>query len=286
MAHALMQVLWFLSTALQSLIVVLLVKNRSRAEFPFFFHYNIFQVLASVLLFFFYSSAYSAYFSGHRGFQANSYAAYFYGYWAASAISAGLGFIVIKEVFRNAFKPYEALRDLAGVMFQWTALVLLLVAVILAFLNGTSGETAIMNIILSFERSILVMQAGMLLFLMLFSSRLGLTWKHHGFGIALGFGIYALAQLTVNSVRAQLGPNFNSTYSLLQSCFYALAVVIWTLYLIWPEPARVTAEAAFAPKPVLDRWNEVLSGKRGADGPFMGSLEKIVDHVMESRQVN
>lgn len=270
MAHAYsaVQLLWFLTIALQTAVVVLLVRNRSREEFPFFFHYNLFLVLASVPLLFFYSS---------------SYPAYFYGYWAVSAISAVLSFIVIHEIFRNAFKPYEALRDLAGIMFRWTALVLVLVAAILAVVDSGAGELMVMKIILSVERGILVMQAGMLLFLMLFSSRLGMTWKHHGFGISLGFGIYALAQLTVNSLRAQLGPSFDPTYSLLQSCFYALAVIIWVAYLIWPEPARVTAEAAFAPKPVLDRWNEVLTGRRGPDGPFMGSLEKIVDRVLDTR---
>jgi hypothetical protein len=263
-----MQVLWFFSTALQIAIAYLLVRNKSREEFPFFFHYNVFQVLGSVLLFVVYP---------------RSYTAYFYGYWTVSAITAVLGFIVIREVFRNAFKPYEALRDLAGVMFRWTGLVLLLVAVILAFLNSNTGGIPAMNVILSIERSILVMQAGMLLFLMLFSSRLGLTWKHHGFGISLGFGIYALAQLAVNSLRAQFGPSFDPAYSLLQSCFYALSVSIWTVYLIWPEPARVTAEAAFAPRPVLDRWNEVLAGKKSPEGAFMGSLEQIVDRVLDTR---
>src|SRR5256885_1130457 len=182
--------LWALATLSQATILYFLVRHKVREEFSFFFHYTSLQVVSSVGLFVLYRFVES-----HPG----AYSTYFYAYWATSALTSFLGFAVIYEIFRNAFKPFQALRDFAGIMFRWATLVLLLVAAILAFSNPDNGAHRLMIAILSVERSVLVMQAGMLLFLMLFASRLGLTWKHHGFGISLGFGIYASGQLVIST---------------------------------------------------------------------------------------
>ena len=196
-------------------------------------------------------------------------------------MSSFLGFGVIYEIFKNAFKPFQALRDFAGIMFRWATLVLLLVAAVLAFSNSDPSNGRWITAILSLERSVLVMQAGMLLFLMLFASRLGLTWKHHSFGISLGFGIYASGQLVISTLFAQLGTPFANAYTLLQSVLYTAMVTIWLVYLASPEPARAAVEALFAPKPVLERWNTVLLQRNlQPQSAFLTSLERIVDDVM------
>jgi len=264
------ELLWASGAALQLCIVYLCWRRKFRSEFPFFFNYTVFMVLSYAVLLFFYRPS--------LGTQ------YFYAYWVSSGIEALLGFGAIYEVFRNAFKPFDALRDLAGVMFRWSALVLALVATILTC-TSTGQEARIMIAILCLERGVMVMQCGLLLFLLLFSSRLGMTWQHHGFGISLGFGLFAATQLILNSVRSQLGPSWGMTYSLLESASYDAAVIIWVCYLMSPEPARVTVESAFNPKPVLQRWNQVLGGDHHlSEGAFMPSLEKIVDQVLSEER--
>src|SRR5215471_555161 len=237
--------LWFVSTFLQAGVLVLIIKGGLRKDFPYFMHFTLFQVVTSVMLY---------------GIDRwGNYAAYFYFYWATSAVGFLLSFAIIHEIFSNAFKPYIALRDFAGILFRWAALVLLLVAAILAF-YAPAGEDHIVAAVLGIERSVMVMQAGMLLFLMMFSSRLGLTWKHHSFGIMLGFGIYACGQLVLSTLRSQMGMEFADAYTIGQSVLYTAQVSIWGVYLISPEPARIAVETAFAPRPILERWNQVLAG--------------------------
>jgi hypothetical protein len=268
--------LWVPSAGAQVGIVLLMARNRARHEFPLFFQYVILQIAAAIVIT-------PLYLMSQRSIQ--GYALYFYGYWAFTAVSAFVGFAVIHEIFKSAFKPYAALRDLAAILFRWATLVLLLVATVLAFTSGSSKQDALIVAILSVERSVLVMQAGMLLFLMMFASRLGLTWKNYAFGIALGFGFYAGCQLAVNALFSQLGPSFGPSYSALGSWFYMLQSCVWLGYLASPEPARVAVENAFSPKPILDRWNSVLAGESAIpQSAFLLNLEKIVDHVMEERK--
>ena len=252
-----------------------MVRNQQRKDFPVFFQYTLFQILATVALYPLYRMALT---------DRVALRVYFDAYWAATAMTSFLGFVVIHEVFENAFKPFEALRDLASVLFRWALLVVLLVAAVLAFSEGGSSHTRTVAAILSVERSVLVMQGGVLLFLMLFSARLGLSWKHHGFGIALGFGIYACGELVNNILWARLGPSFNAGSSLLQMIVGLAQISTWLIYLASKEPARVAVESAFAPKPILQRWDSVLGGRPLAtQGAFLVNLEKIVDHVMEER---
>ena len=268
------QWLWIPTTAAQALILFFMLRHRLRKDFATFFHYTMLQVLSTVAMYPLYRNAHSP----------GGYATYFYTYWAVAAMSSFLGFGVIYEIFKNAFKPFQALRDFAGIMFRWATLVLLLVAAILAFSNSDPSNGRLITAILSLERSVLVMQAGMLLFLMLFASRLGLTWKHHSFGISLGFGIYASGQLVISTLFAQLGTPFASAYTLLQSVLYTAMVSIWLVYLTSPEPARVAVEAVFAPKPVLERWNAVLLQRNlQPQSAFLTSLERIDDDVMTRR---
>jgi len=272
--NAVAQWLWLPTALAQVAILFLMVRQKVREEFNFFFQFTLLQVLGNLALGALYRYQY---------FHPKAYATYFYLYWAISALNSFMGFAVIHEVFRNAFKPFVALRDFAAILFRWATLVLLVVAAVLAFTNSGNNSRLIVAI-LSVERSVLVMQAGMLLFLMLFASRLGLTWKHYGFGIALGFGLYACSQLTVSTLFSQLGAGFGQYYSLLQSLLYAMMVAIWVVYLASPEPARVAVESAFSPKPILTRWNQVLLRQEmHPEGAFMTNLERIVEQVMTDR---
>jgi len=191
------ELLWASGAALQICIIYLCWRRKFRSEFPIFFNYNVFVVISYVVLFFLYRPSWEK--------------AYFISYWVSSGIEALLGFAAIYEVFRNSFKPFDALRDFAGIMFRWSALVLALVATILTC-TSIGQEPRAMMAILCLERGVMVMQCGLLLFLLLFSSRLGMTWQHHGFGISLGFGLFAATQLILNSVRSQLGPSWGCPF--------------------------------------------------------------------------
>jgi hypothetical protein len=262
-------ILWMVSIAFQSSIIYVMVRRKLRAEFSFFFYYTLFQVVSNGSLFFV--------------FRFSSKMAYFYVYWVYAAVSALLSFCAIHEVFDNAFRPYAALRDLASILFRWAAVVLLVVATVMAITSPSSNSTRLTLGILTVERGVLLIQGGLLLFPLMYSSRLGMSWKHHSFGIALGFGFYAATHLILNSLRIQQGPSWHPTYNLLLSICYNVAVLTWATYMFAPEPARVTEAAQYEPKPVLQRWNQVLAGEDSTSGTFIPSMERIVDRVMARR---
>ncbi len=271
-ASKLYYVLWIMPVILQSAISWAMVRSKLRGEFPFFFNYTVFQVLSSIGLF--------------VVFLLRNKLVYFYAYWACAAVGALLGFAIIYEIFDNAFRPFAALRDFSRVIFRWACLVLLVVAVVMAINSASAQAYRITLGILAVERGVLLIQGGLLLFLLMYSSRLGMTWQHHSFGVALGLGFYASAHLILNSLRAQLGLSWHPTYSMLLMICYNLAVATWFAYMFCPEPARVTEAAQFAPKPILQRWNHVLSGEESEElgGTFIPSMERIVDRVMASKK--
>ncbi len=255
--------LWVGGSALSFAVVVTMVRRKLRLEFPFFFSYAAFQVVSAPLLWTLY----------HRGV----YADYFYAYWTISALSFALGLGVLYEIFQHAFRPYAALRGLGSMLFRWAALVLLMVAVITA-LSAPAGQSPLITAILSLERSIRMMQCGLLILMLFFSPQLGLSWRSHLFGIAAGFGGYAAISLTPVSLRAQMGIPGDSAYPLINSGAYALAAATWFAYLLAPEPARLAVRV----QPVPDSWDFALQGIGRTQAPdsFLSNMEKTVDRIL------
>jgi hypothetical protein len=241
-----------------------MVRRNLRREFPFFFSYAAFQVVSAPLLWALY----------HWG----SYANYFYAYWVSSALGIGLGLTVLFEIFRHAFRPYAALRGLGSMLFRWAALVLLLVAVITS-LSAASEQGPMITAIFSLERSIRMMQCGLLMLMLFFSPQLGLSWRSHLFGITAGFGGYAAITLTLVSLRAQLGIPSDTAYSLISSGAYTLAAAAWCAYLLAPEPARLAVRVRHVP----DSWDFALQGIGRASAPdsFLSNMEKTVDRILD-----
>ena len=256
--------LWILPGFIQGAIVCKMAASKSRHSFPWFFRYMVFQTgFWAALQYMFYFGTRSQ---------------YFYTYCAASIVGAGLSFAAIYEIFGSVFRPYDALRDFAAVMFRWAGLVLVLVALVQALSTQGNESRPALTAILMFERSISVIACGLLLFLLLFSKNLGIDWKHSVFGIALGFGLGAGIELGLVTARIVFGCP-SGVLSVWRSIGFNATLLIWTYYVFAPE--HKTAEA-FAPKLILERWNQVLRSvnRPAPQGAFMPNLEKIVDEVL------
>src|SRR5208337_1730459 len=105
---------------------------------------------------------------------------YFAPFWLGEAVNAVLGFKVIHEIFLDVFRPYHTLKDLGTLVFKWAGMVMLLVAVVVAFSNS-SGENPLVHALNTLQRSILVVQLGLILFLLVFSRFLGVSRKQFSF---------------------------------------------------------------------------------------------------------
>jgi hypothetical protein len=82
------------------------------------------------------------------------------------------------------------------------------------------------------DRVMRLIQCAIVMLLLLFRARLGVSMRSIPFGIALGFGAFAMSSLTALSA-ARSGPLLRqSTVSLVNSASYVGACVVWFLYAV------------------------------------------------------
>jgi hypothetical protein len=234
-------VIWGTTLVIQLGIALLMARKKLFRELPIFFSYTVFHVVRSVTLFYVR--------------QHSSLTTYSYAYWSAELISAVLGFAVIYEVFSMVLEPYPGLRRLGMMLLGWAAVVMVILSIAAAASPGAS-QPGMIAAVFDFERSIRIIQCGLMAFLFIFASTLSLSWKHYSFGIALGFGIFATVDLIAVAVRAQVGSAAAQSFALLKPGSYLMATAIWTAYLLMPaaEPAEVSSLSRYQ----LERWNRTL----------------------------
>ena len=158
-------------------------RRRLHHDYPFFFNYTILQVISVPVL-----AIVNHY----------SYSVYYYAYYLNLGLSITLSFAVLQEIFKDAFRPYEALRDLGVILFRWSALVVFLVGVMWAINAAHKPENGVVqDVFLLADRSLRLMQCGLVFFMLLFSEYLGIPHRSFLFGISLGFGLFAAINMLV-----------------------------------------------------------------------------------------
>jgi len=238
--------LWLAPLALQVVIVTTMIRRKLCQEFPMFLVYTIFQVVLNATLFVL--------------DHAPSVTAYQYRYaeWVDEVGSIVLRFAVIQEVFSVVFRSYPALKELGTLVFRWTIAVLVLVAVAVAAYGAGGYGPGLLSGLALLDRAVAIVQCGLLLFLFLFSSYFGLSWRHYVFGIALGLGVFSSMQLATAAVQAEMGllvPG-SEVLDFIVMGTYHCSVLIWLFYLLVPERARGTARRV--PSHNLEEWNNAL----------------------------
>jgi hypothetical protein len=259
--------LWMAHPVLETTVAVVMLRKGLHRHFPAFFSYIAFEVASFCLLF-----------PLHRW---GSYPAYFYTYWICSAIDLAIGFMVIHEVFLDVFRPYCTLKDLGNVMFKWAALVMLLVAFVVAASSSGQGMEPILVAITTVQRCVRVAQCGLVLFLVVFSSYLGVSWRQQSFGIALGLGGTACVELATYALFAG-GPMSQVTLTAINLASYNLALLVWFGYMLADSPARTRQANLFTPY----RWERSLSDLQNPahDDSLIPMFESMVDRALSRTQ--
>src|SRR5450432_1403837 len=176
--------LWISQPVLQAGIAALMVWRGQYRKFPFFFGYILTQLCSFSVLF-------PAYLHNSQGALA------FYVSWGSTAISVAFGFGVIHEIFVDVFRSFHTLLDLGTVLFKWAGLVMLLVAGVVSVSTNSTDVAPWMQAIITAQRCVRIVQVGMVLLLLVFAQYLGLSRRQHSFGIALGFGSFAVVELAL-----------------------------------------------------------------------------------------
>jgi hypothetical protein len=232
--------LWISHPALELLLAAGMLWRGLHRKFPVFFAYVVFQLINFAILF--------------PVHQYGSYDLYFYTYWVSAIISLAIGFKVIHEIFLDVFRPYHTLKDLGTVLFKWAALVMMFVALVVA-VSSPAGQSPIVVAVFTMRRCVRVIQCGLVLFLLVFSRYLAVSWKQHSFGIALGFGLFASAELSGGALYVG-GLIRESTMGFIDTSTYTCAVVLWIGYALTKALSR---QVVVAPALASQRWEQSLS---------------------------
>ncbi|MFZ0948352.1 MAG: hypothetical protein WCD48_19915 [Candidatus Sulfotelmatobacter sp.] len=232
-------VLWITHPILQTAIAVAMFRYGRHRQFKYFFAYIVAQILTFAVVFptYRYNIAACAYLS-----------------WLSTAISVALGFEVIHEAFLDAFRPFHTLRDLGTVLFKWAGLVMLLVAGVVSVSTNSSDTVPWVQAILTAQRCVRIVQVGMVLFLLFFARYLGVRWRQYSFGVALGFGCFAMVELSL--VASWVGDHLNNlSIGLVNMAAYNCTLLIWLGYTLAKSPAREAPANLLRPQ----RWEQSLT---------------------------
>jgi hypothetical protein len=254
--------MWIAHPILEVGIGILMLRHGLLKQFKFFFGYILAQLATFVILF-------SAY--------AHSYAAAFYLFWVCNAFSVTFGFLVIHEVFVDVFRLFHTLRDLGSVLFKWAGLVMLLVAGVVSVSTNSSEAPPWMQAIITSQRCVRFIQVGMVLFLLFFAHYVGVSRRQLCFGVALGFGSFAVVVLILISsfVGNHLGGPWMDMANMLA---YNASLGLWLGYVALKRPARDGTQSLLRPQ----RWEQSLSDIHNPLPPdsLIPMFEGMVDRAL------
>jgi hypothetical protein len=231
--------LWCAQPILQSVVAVILWRRKLHKQFPVFFLFLLAQVANFAVTF--------------PLWLVGDFKTYFVFFWLGEAVNAVLGFKVIHEIFLDVFRPYHTLKDLGTLLFKWAGVVMLLVSVVVAFSNSFD-QNPLVHALTTLQRSVRIVQLGLILFLLLFSSFLGVSRKQVSFGISLGFGLFAGVELMLYALNSGGFVKLNHL-NLINMSTYNLAIFVWLGYSL----SRKTVRLAAVNHLQTQRWEQGLA---------------------------
>lgn len=209
------EALWISHPVIEIPLAGIMYWRKLHRQFPVFFSYILFQVLQFFILF--------------PIFRSDHLTEYFLAYWLSALVCWVFGFKIIQEVFSDVCRPFHPLKDMGTVMMKWTGLVLLLWAIVLCASAAAPLDTPLLNTMIALERCVRLTQCALILFFLLVSSHLRVSWRRHSIGIALGFGWFAGVEL----IAFVLYPGSRvaePSLDLLNIAAYSLALIVWISY--------------------------------------------------------
>ena len=239
---------WCAQPVLQSAVAFMFWRRKLNKQFPAFFLFLQAQVVIFAIIFpvFLRNNSQSGW--GNAG-----YTSYFVLFWMSEAVNAFLGFKVIHEIFLDVFRPYQYLKDLGTLLFKWAGVVLLLVSVVVAFSNSFD-QSPLVHAVTTLQRSVRIVQLGLILFMVLFSRFLGVSRKQISFGISLGFGLLAGVELMLMALNSG-GFVRPGSFANINMATCDVAILVWLAYSMSRRPATLST----ANRLQTQRWEQGLA---------------------------
>jgi hypothetical protein len=261
-----MNLSWLVGPILQMTLLACMVHRKVHTVFPRFFSYILFQIVKSGFLFLTY-----------RYYDAG----YFDAYWTGNAVSVVLAVTVMDEILHKLLNEYGDGRNLGSIIFRWACGLLLLLAIVNALFSQEGSADRIVATVLTFDRSMRVMQCGLFCLLMVLCRLLRNCWRQRVFGIALGFGVFSSMELILVSIAMRYGASSAPIVSLLKSAGYNAVTLLWIAYL--RQQSQSIPEIEVAPRLGVRSVAPSASIPIGNSLTFISMVEDVVEQVL-SRQ--
>src|SRR5688572_7944830 len=214
--------LWYLTTMLHIILVFLLVRRRTYRELPIFCTLVVAATICGAVM---------------QVYSAKEWAmAYYYFYWISRVTQLVLGVALIHELLRQMLYGYDGIRTVAATTY-WVAVVLLLggAALTAANLPNRAWDDTLTRMLFVLERSLLFIQAGLIVVLFSLVALFGLQWRKLVFGVAFGFGIYAAFKLLLFTAYSYLGQDYYGPYVVILMANGLVPLAVWIAYVAVPE---------------------------------------------------
>jgi len=208
------------------------------------------------------------YLEAHLGYRI-----YFYFYWSTYAIEALLGLGIIYSIYNLAMAPLKGLQRLGRLMFRWAAGIAVAVAITTSFGPHVTSLRFLISAVSQLQKTQSVLTLCLLLFVCLAIRPMGLSVRSKIFGVSLGLGLLAAAQLVE---AAWFGQNKHlvSVLNNVNGVVIVATIGIWCSYFAMPEPRRRMIILPTT-SPFL-RWNQI-SLALGDDPGFVAVGEVTPD---------
>ncbi len=165
-------------------------------------------------------------------------------------------------LFRSCSRRYSLpMRRSArweGFFFSQRRLVMIVFSLLLAASSRSIGSPSpVIERFISLERSVHVLEIGLLLVLFLVCRVLGIVWQRFAFGIAVGLGLTLSGEAIAAALRAFLGAAGNHLYIWLEPLSATLATCVWAYYSISVDRKAEALVASPSPSQLME-WNRAL----------------------------
>lgn len=155
---------------------------------------------------------------------------YFYAYWLTESVTLLAAFAALYEVFLIRLFPSFHTTPVYRYLFPTVIVAGVLLALFVFLAAPRRGPSLLAVLVGETTLALNVLQVALLLFFFVIVLLMGRGWEWHEFGIALGYGVYAISKLITTAVRAKAGYARTAVDQLPVFGYFA-ALVIWLIYL-------------------------------------------------------
>jgi hypothetical protein len=242
------QAIWYLSPALQTILLWVLTSRKLYRDYPFFYLYTFSHIARSLLSDVILKNS------------APPYHAYIYFYRITEAYFAVLCLAVVQELYKAAFADLPRLRRFYLLVFQIATAVLVISCLVSGYLSPGTDQARGLAALVVLQRSLDLLVGGLSFALLAALRVIGLSWQTRSAGIALGFTVNSAIALAAASARSLgNGPLAHGIYAVSLATAYALALIIWNVSVLRLLPEAHTPVSAKGAEAV-GNWKRWLEG--------------------------